>query len=127
VRQTILTSGVYLKTAAFAIPDQLNNSPSEWDGGFGAYGQRLASRYGQFAIQNTFSAAGNHLLRYEPRYDRCRCSGTWPRVRHALVRNFVTYNATERERRPQLPMYGAALGAGGPALITLRRGEAPQD
>jgi len=112
LRQTFLTSGVYAKTAAFAIADHLDNSPPEWDGGFDGFGKRLASRYGQFAIQNTFSAAGNALLRYEPRYERCRCSGTWPRVRHALVRNFVTYNETERERRPQIAMYGAAMGAG---------------
>jgi hypothetical protein len=112
VRQTFLTSGVYAKTLAFAIADQLHNAPPEWDGGFEAYGKRLASRYGQFAIQNTFAAAGNALLRYEPRYDRCRCSGTWPRVRHALVRNFVTYNNTERERRPQIGLYGGAMIAG---------------
>jgi hypothetical protein len=112
VRQTLLTPGIYAKTAFFAVGDQLDNSPSEWDGGWGAYGQRLASRYGQFAIQNTFSTAGNLLLGYEPRYDRCRCDRTWPRIRHALVRNFVTYNRTERERRPQIALYLGAMGAG---------------
>src|SRR5207245_11463301 len=34
------------------------------------------------------------------------------RTRHAIVRNFVTYNRTERELRPQLPLYAGALTAG---------------
>ena len=34
------------------------------------------------------------------------------RVRHAFVRNFVTYNRTEREHRPQIALYAGAMGAG---------------
>ena len=112
MRQTYLTWGIYFKTAFFAVGDQVAESPPEWGSGIGGYGKRMASRYGQFAIQNTLSSAGNYLLRYEPRYERCRCSGTWPRIRHAVVRNFITYNRTETERRPQLAMYGGAMGAG---------------
>jgi hypothetical protein len=63
-------------------------------------------------IQNVFSASGNALLRYEPRYDLCRCEGKRSRIDHALMRNFVTYNASEHELRPQLPLYVAAAGAG---------------
>jgi hypothetical protein len=112
VRQTFLTPGIYAKTAFFALGDQINETPSGWDADLGGFGQRFSSRYGQFAIQNSITAAGNWALGYEPRYERCRCSGAWPRVRHALVRNFVTYNATERERRPQIGMYAGAFGAG---------------
>ena len=112
LRQTYLTWGIYFKTGFFAIGDQVSKSPPEWGSGIGGYGKRMASRYGQFAIQNTLSSTGNYLLGYEPRYDRCRCSGTWPRIRHAVARNFITYNRTETERRPQLAMYGGALGAG---------------
>jgi hypothetical protein len=111
-RQTYTTWGIYAKTAFFALGDQAGDSPPEWGDGFGGYGKRFASRFGQFAIQNTFSATGNYLLHYEPRYERCRCSGAWPRIRHALARNFVTYNSTEREIRPQIPLYAAAMGAG---------------
>jgi hypothetical protein len=111
-RQTYLTWGIYVKTAMFSLADQASNSPPEWGGGIGAYGQRFGSRFGQFAIQNTFSATGNYLLGYEPRYERCRCSGVWPRVRHALIRNFVTYNSTEVEKRPQIALYAGAMGAG---------------
>lgn len=112
VRQTYLTWGIYAKTAFFALGDQATDSPPAWGTGFGGFGRRFGSRYGQFAIQNTFVAVGDGVLRYDPRYDRCRCSGGWPRIRHALVRNFVTYNSTEREVRPQIALYAAALAAG---------------
>ena len=112
VLQTFTTPGIYLKTGLFALSDQVTNSPSEWGRGPDGFGRRLASREGQFVIQNSFSAVGNALLQYEPRYDLCRCSGFWPRTRHAFVRNFVTYNKTEKELRPQFALYGAALGAG---------------
>lgn len=111
-RQTYTTWGIYAKTAFFALGDQAGDSPPEWGEGFGGYAKRFGSRFGQFAIQNTFSATGNYLLHYEPRYEVCRCSGAWPRVRHALARNFVTYNATEHEIRPQLALYAGAMGAG---------------
>jgi hypothetical protein len=112
LRQTYLTYGIYLKTAFFALGDQATGSPPEWGGGMGGYGKRISSRFGQFAIQNTLSTAGNLFLQYEPRYDRCRCDGFGPRIRHALERNFVTYNKTERELRPQIGLYAGAMGAG---------------
>jgi|HubBroStandDraft_6_1064221.scaffolds.fasta_scaffold194345_2 hypothetical protein len=111
-RQTYATWGIYAKTAAFSLADQADNSPPEWGDGADGFGKRFGSRYGQFAIQNTLSSTGNYLLGYEPRYDRCRCSGGWRRVGHALLRNFVTYNSTERDKRPQIALYLGAMGAG---------------
>lgn len=127
LRQSFLTPGVYLKTAFFSLTDQAQNHPQEWGDGFGGYAKRTASRYAQFVTQNALSGAGNALLGYEPRYDRCRCTGFWPRTRHAVIRNFVTYNRTEKELRPQLAMYAGAFGGGviagswqpdNPALVT---------
>ena len=112
LRQTYTTWGIYAKTAAFSAADQASESPPEWGDGITGYAKRFGSRYGQFAIQNTFSAAGNYLLKYEPRYDRCRCSGFWLRIGHALMRNFVTYNSTEHAKRPQIALYVGAMGAG---------------
>jgi hypothetical protein len=112
LRQSFLTPGVYVKTAFFSLSDQARGNPEEWGDGFGGYAKRTGSRYGQFVAQNALSGAGNALLGYEPRYDRCRCTGFWPRTRHAVVRNFVTYNRTEKELRPQLGMYAGAFGGG---------------
>jgi len=111
-KQTFTSPGIYLKTFLFTAGDQISDSPREWDQDLGGFGQRLASRHGQFVIQNSLSAAGNAALRYEPRYDVCQCSGFWPRLGHAAMRNFVTYDKSEIARRPQFAMYGAAFGAG---------------
>jgi hypothetical protein len=112
LQQTLTTPSAYFKRMFVAGYDQLRESPVQWGDGWGAYGERFASREGQFIIANSLAALGNAKLRYEPRYDQCRCSGFWPRTRHAIVRNFVTYNESERELRPQWALYGGALGGG---------------
>jgi hypothetical protein len=111
-RQTFTTPGIYVRSGFLGLIDQAEGNPKQWGGGMGGYGQRFASLYGRYLIQNSLSAPGNALLQYEPRYDRCRCSGVWPRTRHALLRNFLTYNKTEKELRPQIALYGAAFAAG---------------
>ncbi len=110
--QSFVSPGIYIKTIAFSAGDQIANNPSEWGRNWGGYGKRVGSRYSQFVIQNGMSAAGNAALGYEPRYDRCKCEGKWPRVRHAIIRNFLTYDRSEQHWRPQLALYGAAFGAG---------------
>jgi hypothetical protein len=112
VLQTFTTPGIYVKTTFLALVNQASGTPYEWGGGFEGFGRRAASSYARSAIQNVFSTAGNAVLHYEPRYDRCRCAGFGPRTKHALMRNFVTYNKTETELRPQFALYGAAFGAG---------------
>jgi hypothetical protein len=88
--------------------DQARGAPSQWGGGFGGYGTRFASREGQFIAANTLAYLGNAALKYEPRYDQCRCSGFRPRTRHAILRNFLTYNRSEQELRPQWALYGGS-------------------
>jgi hypothetical protein len=115
VRATFTTYGIYAKTAFFSISDQIRNTPSEWGDGWAGYGKRVASRQGQFVIQNSLSALGNGIVGFEPRYNRCKCDGFWPRTRHAVARNFVTYDRSETKIRPQIPLYAAAFGAGAAA------------
>ena len=112
LKQTFLTPGAYLKRMASAGFDQARGTPSQWDGGVKGYLERWGSREGQFIAANSLAAAGNAALHYEPRYDQCRCQGFWPRTRHALVRNFLTYNQTESELRPQWALFGGAFGGG---------------
>jgi hypothetical protein len=110
--QSFTTPGIYIKTILFSSGDQIHGTPPEWGGGVSGYGRRFGSRYGQYLIQNTLASTGNALLGYEPRYDRCRCAGFWPRTGHAFLRNFITYNHTEIDRRPQLALYAGAFGSG---------------
>ena len=111
-RQTFFTAGSYLARGFSAGLDQARGEPSDWGGGFGGYGKRYVARYGEFVIQNSIQSGGNALLGYEPRYDFCRCDGFWPRTRHAISRNFVAYNRSERDLRPQIPTYVGAFAAG---------------
>jgi hypothetical protein len=112
VRQTFTTPGIYIKSTFLSLIDQASGTPYEWGGGVEGYARRTAFNYTRTSIQNVFSTVGNAALKYEPRYDRCRCVGFGPRTKHALIRNFMTYNQTEEQLRPQFALYGAALGAG---------------
>lgn len=112
LQQTLTTPGAYLKRMFAAGIDQARGVPSQWDDGWGGYTERFASREGQFITANSLAALGNAKLKYEPRYDRCECQGFWPRTRHAIVRNFITYNETDVEMRPQWALYGGAFGGG---------------
>jgi len=112
LEQTLTTPSAYFKRMSVAGVDQLRESPPQWGEGWGGYGERFASREGQFIAANSLAAMGDAALGYEPRYDQCRCVGFWHRTRHAIVRNFLTYNGSERERRPQWALYGGAFGGG---------------
>ncbi len=112
LRQTLTTPGAYMKRMFAAGIDQARGTPSQWDDGLGGYAERFASREGQFITANTLAALGNAELGYEVRYDQCKCEGVWPRTRHAIIRNFLTYDRSEAEMRPQLALYGGAFGGG---------------
>lgn len=112
LQQTLATPGAYFKRMFTAGIDQARGVPRQWDDGWGGYAERFASREGQFISANTLAALGNAKLKYEPRYDQCQCTGFRARARHAILRNFVTYNESERELRPQLALYGGSFGGG---------------
>jgi len=111
IRQTFTTPGIYIKTTLFAAHDQTTDRNPEWDGGFSGFVKRFGDRQVQFVIQNSVTSLGNGLIGWEPRYDRCRCARFWPRTRHAVIRNFVTYNRNENLIRPQLMPYLGAFAA----------------
>ncbi len=112
IRQTYTTPGIYIKTGFFAMHDQLRNTPPAWGDGFSGFAKRVGSNQATNIIQNSFTSLGQGVVRWEPRYDRCRCEGAWPRFRHAFVRNFITYSDNERSIRPNIMPFAAAFGAG---------------
>lgn len=112
IRQTYTTPGIYIKTGFFAAQGQVADSPAAWGDGFSGFGKRLASNQATNIIQNSFTSLGQGLVGWEPRYDRCRCSGGWHRFRHAFVRNFITYDRSEQSLRPNIMPFAAAFGAG---------------
>ena len=112
LQQTLASPGAYLKRMFAAGIDQARGAPGQWDDGWGGYAERFASREGQFIAANSLAALGNAKLRYEPRYDQCGCQGFWRRTRHAIVRNFLTYDESEHDLRPQWALYGGSFGGG---------------
>lgn len=112
LRQTYTTPGIYIKTGFFAAHDQVTGTPPEWDDGFEGFAKRVGSNHAINVIQNSFTSAGQAAVGWEPRYDRCRCSGGWRRFGHAFVRNFITYDSSEQSRRPNIMPFAAAFGAG---------------
>ncbi|MFZ0518529.1 MAG: hypothetical protein WAM20_15890 [Acidobacteriaceae bacterium] len=112
VRQTYTTPGIYIKTGFFATHDQVTDSPPAWQDGFPGFAKRIASNQATNIIQNSFTSVGQGIVGWEPRYDRCRCTGAGPRLRHAFIRNFITYNHSEQSIRPNIMPFAAAFGAG---------------
>ena len=112
IRQTYTTPGIYIKTGFFAVHDQAENSPPEWGDDFSGFAKRVGNNQAINIMQNSFTSLGRGMVGWEPRYDRCRCTGVWPRFRHAFVRNFITYGGDEQSRRPNIMPFAAAFGAG---------------
>ena len=111
IRQTFTTPGIYIKTGFFAIHDQVKDTPPSWDG-FSGFVKRVGSNQATNTIQNSFTSLGQGIVGWEPRYDRCKCDGAWPRFRHAFIRNFITYGRDEQSFRPNIMPFAAAFGAG---------------
>jgi hypothetical protein len=109
IRQTYTTPGIYIKTGFFAMHDQLRNTPPAWGDGFSGFAKRVGSNQATNIIQNSFTSLGQGVVGWEPRYDRCRCEGAWPRFRHAFARNFITYSDNERSIRPNIMPFAAAF------------------
>ena len=112
IRQSFTTPGIYIKTGFFTIHDQVGNSPPEWGDAFEVFLNEPVHDRHNFSCKNSFTSLGNAAVGWEPRYDRCKCDGFWPRARHAIVRNFVTYDRSEKHLRPQLMPYVGSFGAG---------------
>lgn len=112
IRQTYTTPGIYIKTGFFAIHDQIEDSPPAWGDDFSGFAKRVGSNHATNVIQNSFTSLGQGIVGWEPRYDRCRCTGGWHRFRHAFIRNFITYDHSEQSIRPNIMPFAAAFGAG---------------
>jgi hypothetical protein len=112
LRQTFTRPEDYMKRMFAAGVDQARGVPYQWDDGWAGYAERFASREGQFFTSNSLAALGNAKLGYEVRYDKCKCTGFKHRLRHAIMRNFLTYDRTEQNLRPQWALYGGAYGGG---------------
>ncbi len=80
---------------------------------FGGYGPSFASHYGQFVVENSWLRREMRVWGMSLGTTFVAAAGFWPRTQTCdLASNFVTYNDTEQERRPQIPLYAGAFSAG---------------
>jgi len=118
VRQGFTTPGIWAKTGLFTVFDQARDLPPGWPQNLEGFGDRVGTRYAEFLMGNSFTAIGDAMPGWEPRYDLCRdCKSVGQRIKHAMVRNFVTYGSDEKSLRPQVFLYAGSFG--GAALAAL--------
>jgi len=85
VRQGFTTPGIWVKSGLFTISDQFRDIPPGWPQDAEGFGKRAGTRYAQFLMQDSFTAIGDAMPKWEPRYDLCRtCEGVGPRIKHAI-------------------------------------------
>ena len=108
VVSTLGGPGALSATLASAL-DQWQRSPPEWGTASEGYAKRWASSYAEAAIGSTTKYAVARLLRHDPSFTRCQCTGVGPRLRHALISPFTA--RTRRGRRVLSPAILAGLAA----------------
>jgi hypothetical protein len=110
LRGAFYSPGVFFRAAGPALGAQMNNEPPQWGQGMEGYSKRFANRFGRFALQETYEAAGAAVLQHEVRYIRSKRSGFLPRAAHALTADFVTYDRSGR-RTPHVARVGSVIAA----------------
>jgi len=110
VRRAFWSPAAAFRAVGPALGAHLNNEPPEWGQGLAGFGRRTANRFGRFALQETYEAAGAALLQHDVRYFPSAGSGFFPRAAHALKSNFVTYDRNGRAV-PHVARLGSAFAA----------------
>ncbi len=94
--------------SAFAAGvDQATNTPPEWRGGAGAYGQRVGSDFGIALITTTTRYGLARVFREDTIYYRCDCSGFFPRLGHALISTVKARRGDDGHRAFSFPSLAA--------------------
>lgn len=89
--------------------DQWRTRPEEWGQGWDAYGQRYGHRMARLAARNSIVLGVDLLMHTDQRYDRCACTGFWPRTGQVVRRVFVARHDSGGER-PNLARIAGAYG-----------------
>ena len=112
----LLSPVTYVASAGAASGGQITNDPKEWGRTWEGYGKRVGTMFAMFTIQEAVHQGGDALLRYDPRYFRCRCAGFGPRTWNALKMTFLAYDGAGK-KHVDWPQLMGAYGSG--MLVTL--------
>jgi hypothetical protein len=118
LKEDFTSPGAYLRALGPALGNHLDNIPSEWNQGLKGYSRRVASRYGTFLVQGAVRASAAALLKQDPRYIRSARKGVWPRVGHAILFNYVTFN-NDGKKTLAIARIGSAYAGGMTSLMWL--------
>jgi hypothetical protein len=77
--------------------EQWQGDPDEWGKGMSGYSKRWASAYAASAIGNTTKYAVARVMRQDPSFTRCQCTGFGPRFRHGVRSPFMARTRAGRE------------------------------
>ncbi len=84
--------GSYIRSTVSSGMSHLSNSPRDYGQGWGAFGQRYGNSFLTYGLQDTAAQGLAAAVGYEMRYVQCKCTGVLPRLGHAILWDFVTYN-----------------------------------
>lgn len=111
VQETLLAPTFYAAILGGAFLHHVSNSPPEWGQGAKGYSRRAASSLGLLSIQAGITETSAGLLRLEPRYIHSGSRSFGPRLGHAILWTFVTWDS-DRHIRPNIPIVAGAYGSG---------------
>ncbi len=104
---------VYPYAAFVAALSQADRSDKGYGQGWGAYGKRVASAFGDSVIENYMTGAiFPSLLNEDPRYYQMGKGGFWHRAEYSASRIVVTRTNAGRNQFNYSEIVGAAVAAG---------------
>ena len=77
---------------------QMSDAPPEWHQGAGGYFKRFGSDFGMAATATTTRYVLSEALKEDTLYYRCECSGTFHRLRHAVLSTVTARHGQDGHR-----------------------------
>jgi hypothetical protein len=90
-------------SAATAAIHQATDNPREWSQGFDGYARRGGSSYGIAFTETTARYGLAEALHEDTLYYPCTCTGTWPRLRHAVISSVTGRYGSDGRREFSAP------------------------
>lgn len=85
-------------SAIAAGVNQESNAPPEWKQGVEGYSKRFSSDFGTAVVGTTTRYALAAAFKEDTLYYRCDCSGTFPRLRHAMIATLTARRGQDGHR-----------------------------
>jgi len=88
----------FISAVTVAGIQQARNRPPDWEQGWGAYGDRVASDFGINLVTQTTRYGLAELFREDTLYYRCECTGFGRRLEHALISTVTARRGADGHR-----------------------------